>query len=80
MTIMRIIDSPLPWAIAGLLIGLLLGVTTASVWLLAAGFGLFVAYLRMHGPSEERTEGWLYAAGPVFMVSWVLGFILKDVV
>jgi hypothetical protein len=78
--LLRIVDSPLPWAIAGVAIGFVLGVTSLSMWLLVAGFGGYVIYLRMHGAAEEETEGNLVAAGPVFMMAWVLGIILKDVV
>ena len=80
MSMNQIIDSPLPWALAGLAIGFFLGVTTLSVWILAAGFGVYLLYLRMHGPARESSEGRLFAAGPVLMLSWILGFILKDVV
>ena len=79
MSLLRIIDSPLPWAIAGVAIGYILGVTSLSVWLVVAGFAAYVVYLRLHGEAEEETEGNLIAAGPVFMMAWVAGFILKDV-
>lgn len=77
--ILRIIDSPLPWGIAGLAVGYVLGVTTLSVWLLVAGFAAHLVYLALHGAAQEHSEGNLVAAGPVFMVAWVVGFILKDV-
>ena len=77
---MRIIDSPIPWAIAGILIGFFLGVTTLSVWLLALGFGVFIIYLRIHGPANQRSEGRLFTSGPVLMIFWVLGFVIKDLI
>ncbi len=80
MLLLRIVDSPLPWAIAGVAIGFVLGVTTLSVWLVVGGFGAYIGYLRLHGSAEEGTEGNLVVAGPVFMIAWVLGFILKDVI
>lgn len=80
MSLLRIVDSPLPWAIAGVAIGYILGVTVLSVWLVVAGFAAYVVYLRLHGEAEESTEGNLVAAGPVFMMAWVIGFILKDVI
>ena len=79
-TVIRIIDSPIPWAVAGLLIGFFLGVTSLSVWLLALGFGVFIIYLQIHGPAEQRSEGRLFASGPVLMVFWVLGFVNKDLI
>ena len=79
-TVRRIIDSPIPWAVAGILIGFFLGVTSLSVWLLALGFGVFIIYLQIHGPAEQRSEGRLFASGPVLMVFWVLGFVIKDLI
>ena len=78
--ILRIIDSPLPWAIAGVAIGFALGVTTISSWLLVAGLVGYLIYLALHRDAMEGTEGNLVAAGPVLMLAWILGFILKDLV
>lgn len=77
--ILRIIDSPLPWCIAGLAVGYVLGVTVLSVWILVAGLAAHLVYLALHGAAQERSEGNLVAAGPVFMAAWIVGFILKDV-
>ena len=74
----RYIDTPFSWGIAGFIIGLALGVNLLSVWLLAIGLGLFVGYLRLHGPTKGSTEGWLLAAGPAFIMSWTLGFIVHS--
>ncbi len=78
--ILRIIDSPLLWAIGGLAVGFALGVTTISVWLLVAGLIGYLVYLALHGPAYESEESNLVAAGPVLMVAWMFGFILKDLV
>ena len=78
--ILRIIDSPLPWAIAGVAVGFALGVTTISVWILVAGLIGYLVYLSLHGPAYESDEDNLVAAGPILMVAWMLGFILKDLV
>ena len=80
MSITRIIDSPFTWAVGGFIIGLALGVTPLSVWLLAIGFGGFLVYLRMHGPAEQSTEGSLFASGPAFMMCWMLGFVVRGLV
>lgn len=61
-------------------IGLALGVTTLSVWLLTAGMGGFVAYLWLRGPARQGREGWLIAFGPTVLMSWVAGFIVRGLV
>ena len=80
MSVIRIVDSPLSWALAGLTIGLVIGVTVVSVWLIAIGLIAFLFYLRFHGPVQRSNEGWLFAAGPTFMMSWILGFVLKGLI
>ena len=79
MSIRTIIDSPLPWGIAGFVIGLALGVTVISAWLVAAGLVIFLAYLWRHGPADDSTEGLLFAAGPIFMMSWLVGFAVRGI-
>ena len=79
MSIERIIGSPFSWAAAGFFIGLGLGVNAASVWLLAAGLGAFVFHLWYRGPAQPDTEGMLFAAGPAFITSWILGFIVHGI-
>lgn len=76
----RYIDTPFTWAVVGFIVGLMLGVTLISVWLVAIGFGAFLLYLRLHGPAEEPAEGRLFAAGPAFMMSWALGFVVRSFV
>ena len=79
MSIRTIIDSPLPWGIAGFVIGLALGVTVISAWLVTAGLVIFLAYLWRHGPADDSTEGLLFAAGPIFMMSWLVGFAVRGI-
>lgn len=76
----RVLDSPFAWAAVGFIIGLALGVTALSAWLLAAGFGAYLINLRLHGPAQHATEGALFAAGPAYMMAWVLGFIVRGLV
>ena len=80
MSRLRFVDSPFTWAIAGLAIGFGLGVNTASVWLMAIGLGAFMVYLSLHGPTRRETEGWLLAAGPAFILSWLLGFSVRGLI
>ena len=77
-TWIRLVDSPLPWAVVGFAIGAALGVTTLSVWLVAAGLGVFLVYLWLHGAASQRTEGWLFASGPVYMMAWLAGFVVRE--
>ena len=62
------------------IVGLALGVNALSVWLLAAGFGAFVAYLWLRGPIRQGREGWLFAFGPTVLMSWVAGFVVRGLV
>ena len=80
MELSRVLDSPFAWAAAGFIIGLALGVSALSAWLLAIGFGAFLVNLKLHGPSQHWNEGWLFAAGPAFMMAWVFGFIVRGLV
>ncbi|MDA1189825.1 MAG: hypothetical protein O2854_09170 [Chloroflexi bacterium] len=62
------------WILVGFFIGLGLGVNNASVWLVAIGLGLFLAFLRWQGRAQWATETPLFWAGPGFMLAWILGF------
>ncbi len=73
-------DTPFTWAALGFIIGIILGANQLSVWLVAIGFGLFLVYLRLHNHAEESTEGHIFATGPVFMISWIIGFIIHSLV
>ena len=72
----RFVDTPFSWAVVGFIIGLALGVNNTSVILVAVGLGLFLLYLRLHGPAEESSEGRLFAGGPAFVVGWIAGFVV----
>ena len=75
--VLRKLDSWITWGVVGFVIGLALGVNDLSVWLVAVGLGLFIAYLVLHGPTKRETEGSLFAAGGVFMMAWMAGFIAR---
>ena len=76
-TVLRKLDSWITWGVIGFIIGLALGVNDLSVWLLAIGLGLFIVYLALHGPARRESEASLFAAGGVFMMAWMAGFILR---
>ena len=80
MAILEYIDSPIPWALVGFIIGAALGVTFISVALLAVGLGAFVLYMFLHGPARQETEGKLFAACPIFIVAWMVGFVVHNLV
>ena len=79
MAILGYIDNPIPWAVVGFVIGVALGVNFASVALVAVGLFGFVLYLFLHGPARRETEGKLFAACPVFIVAWMVGFVVHNV-
>ena len=76
-TVLRKLDSWITWGVVGFIVGLALGVNDLSVWLVAIGLGLFIAYLALHGPAKRETEGSLFAAGGVFMTAWIIGFVAR---
>ena len=80
VSLQRVLDSPISWAVSGFAIGLGLGVNAASAWLAAAGLGLFVVYLGVHGSAESESESRLFAAGPVFMMAWLVGFVVHGLI
>ena len=67
------------WILAGFLIGLGLGVNSISVWLVAAGLGLFLVYLGVRGGARWPTETLLFWSGPGYMMAWVLGFVVHGI-
>ena len=78
MNALQYIDNPIPWAIVGFVIGAALGVNFVSVALVAVGLGAFVLYMFLHGPAKRETEGRLFAACPVFIVAWMVGFVVHN--
>ena len=62
----------------GFIIGAALGVNFVSVALVAVGLGAFVLYMFLHGPAKRETEGRLFAACPVFIVAWMVGFVVHN--
>ena len=80
MSLIKKLDSWITWGIIGVVIGVSLGVNTASVWLVAIGLGAFLVYLSMHGPAKRETEGSLFASGGVFMMGWIVGFVVNGLV
>ncbi len=78
VSILRRIDHWISWGVVGFIIGFGLGVTTLSVWLLTIGLLAFIGYMALHGPARRETEGALFAAGGVFMMAWMLGFIVRE--
>ena len=78
MSIKTFIDSPFTWFAGGEVLGLALGVTTASAWLLVLALVAFAFNLRRHSPSSNR-EGWNFASGPAILMGWVLGFVIKGI-
>mgnify|MGYP001043393161 CR=1 FL=1 len=80
MSLLRLLDTPVSWALGGLAVGVGLGVDDLSVWLLAAGLGGFVAYLWLHGQAEMETEGRLFAGGPALLMGWLVGFVIHGLI
>ena len=80
MEIQRITDSPFLWGAAGLVVGVALGVTMVSAWIIAIGLGAHLLYLRFRGPAQHQSEGMLFASGPAFMMAWMVGFVARGLI
>ena len=78
--IKRDIISPFIWGSIGFIVGLALGVSTVSVWVLAIGFFLFLIWLNYFGPADETSEGWRFSVAPAFMMSWILGILINSLI
>ncbi|MBK50366.1 MAG: hypothetical protein CL768_05010 [Chloroflexi bacterium] len=76
----RDIYSPFIWASIGFVVGLALGVSTVSVWILAIGFFAFLIWLNYLGQANENSEGWRFSVGPAFMMSWILGILINSLI
>ena len=74
--LLKFIDSPVSWVIAGFAIGLALGVVQTSAWLVTAGLAAFIVYLMVHGPAQQETEGRLFSASGLFLTAWLVGFVV----
>ena len=80
MSIKSFINSPFPWVVLGLAIGLAFGVTTVSVCLLVVALLGFVGHLKFHGSAKPSTEGKLFAAGPALLLAWIAGFVCHSLI
>lgn len=78
--IKKYIYSPFTWASVGFIVGLALGVSTVSVWILAIGFFVFLIWLNYLGPANENNEGWRFSAAPALMMSWILGILINSLI
>jgi hypothetical protein len=56
VSLIRRLDSWITWGVAGVAIGLGLGVNAASAWLVAAGLGFFIIYLEFHPETRAVKE------------------------
>ena len=74
----RYLDTPIIWGLSGFLVGLVFGVNLVSVILLAIGLGAFILYLRLHGEAEDSRETMLFASGPILIIAWMAGFVVRS--
>ncbi len=69
-------DWPVSWGIAGFALGIGLGVTTLSAWIVTLGLVAFLANMYRH-KSVGKYEGRLFATAPFLLIGWVLGFVVR---
>lgn len=75
-----VIESPYSWAMVGLVIGIIFGVTTISVSLLCAGILGFVIHLKLRGKASHDNEGRLFAGGSGLIMAWLVGFVVHGLI
>ena len=54
-----------------------LGANNTSVILLTLLLVGFLVFMKLAGPAEEKKEGLLFAGGPILIIAWILGFMIK---
>ena len=79
-TVKRYLDTPIIWGLVSFVVGLALGVNLLSVIVLAVGLGVFLLYLRLHGEAEDSGETLLFASGPILIIGWMAGFVVRSLV
>jgi hypothetical protein len=71
---------PYIWGTFAILIGLILGVSSLAVWLIAGALITFLIFMRVQGEAREETEGALFMGGPAIMIFWIVGFVLSSII
>lgn len=77
-TISGLADWPLTWGVAGFVLGIGLGVTTLSAWIMTLGLLAFLANMYRH-KKVGKFEGRLFATAPFLIMGWVLGFVIRGI-
>jgi len=67
------------FGIGSLLIGMFLGVTSLSTWIITIALLSFMIHVSLRGNPRNKTEGWLFATGPIIIVGWIIGFMTKGI-
>ena len=80
MYLLTVLRFPFVWGLFGFIVGALLGANNISVILVALLLCAFLAFMKISNTAEEKNEGLLFAGGPVLMLAWILGFMLKGLV
>ena len=75
--IIRLLDGPLSWGTVAFILGLAVGAHAGSVWPLAIALIGYLFYLRWHGPAHPDTETRLFATGPVALIAWLFGVVVR---
>tara|TARA_Y100000817_G_C16711498_1_gene479479 strand:+ start:527 stop:772 length:246 start_codon:yes stop_codon:yes gene_type:complete len=80
MNILTVLRFPFVWGFFGFITGAFLGATNVSVILLTVFLIFFLVCMKLVGPAEEKNEGLLFAGGPILIIAWILGFMVKGLV
>ena len=80
MYLLTVLRFPFVWGLFGFIVGAFLGANNISVILVTLLLIGFFVFMKLSGPAEEKNEGLLFAGGPVLMLAWILGFMVKGLV
>ncbi len=67
------------FGIGSLFTGMILGVTSLSTWIITFALFSFMIYISFRGNPRNKTEGWLFATGPIIIIGWIIGFMIKGI-
>ena len=80
MNLLTVLRFPFVWGLFGFIIGAFFGANNISIVLLTLFLVIFLSVMKLSGPPDEKKEGILFAGGPILIIAWIIGFMVKSLV